>query len=98
MSEVYNPAQERSWYNGMEDGIGGCEVTVSDAEVCTIDDRFSSYKRTISLEEYLNETEEPSKVTYRKMVQQCMKPEDAAEIEQEIRRRVANSARQFRSS
>jgi hypothetical protein len=57
MSEVYNPAQESSWYDGMEDGIGGCEITVSDAEVCIIDDRFSSYKRSISLEEYINETE-----------------------------------------
>lgn len=79
------------WYESIcDDGIGGVSITVEGDLIRYDDDRFSSYSNSCTLEQYLNETAQAGRVTFRQLVQQNMTPEHAADIEQEIRRRVAD--------
>ena len=84
------------WYESIDDdGIGGVDIRVDDDRIQFNDDRFRSYSNSCTLEQYLNETEQADRVTFRQLVKQNMTSDHAAEIEQEIRRRVADPGRRM---
>lgn len=88
-------SQEKSWYYSMDDSaIGGCDVRFEDDHIVVTDDRFGSITSRYSIERYFSAAVEREENSCREVIRQCVHPEAMEEIDTEVRRRLADPARQ----